>query len=68
MTNRQKLLKENLYDLLCRMNDNITQCNVHDETPCIMAALGEPNRNYYCKMYSPDFNACIATYLGSERR
>lgn len=49
MTNRQNLLKENLYDLLCRMNDNITQCNVHDETPCIMAGSESQTGTIYAR-------------------
>lgn len=63
MTNRERLLKENMYDLLCRMNENILQCNVVNETPCIMAALGDGNRHTFCSMYSPDCNECIRMYL-----
>lgn len=68
MTNRQKLLRENPYDLLSRMNENIRQCNIRDEKPCIMDAIGEPNSHYLCNKHHPDCNACISEYLGSERR
>lgn len=66
MTNREKLLNEAEYDKLIRMNENITQANIHDETPCIMTAIGEPNRNYLCHMYNPDCEKCIQTWLNME--
>lgn len=66
MTNRDKLLKSSEYDVLLRMHNNITQANAHDETPCIMTVIGEPNRNYLCHMYNPDCEKCIQTWLNME--
>lgn len=68
MTNRQKLLQSSEYDTLCMMQENITQANAHDETPCIMTALGESNRNYLCHMYNPDCGKCILSWLNMEVR
>ena len=66
MTNREKLLKEAEYDKLIRMNENIQQANIHDETPCILTALGEPNRHYLCMMYDPDCKKCVQSWLNME--
>ena len=66
MTNRDKLLKSSEYDVLLRMNKNIQQANINNETPCIMTALGEPNRHYLCMMYDQDCKKCVASWLNME--
>ena len=61
--NRDALMAQSLYDMLMKMNDNLMQALYLDERPCIMTAIGEPNRNYRCKKYHPDCANCLASWL-----
>lgn len=62
MTNREKLLHTNLYDLLCRMEENAEN---HPECDaCVIELLGV-DRESYCKMYV-NCNNCIAEWLNER--
>jgi len=60
MTNREKLLKSNIFDVLCDMNKNLLK-----ESPygvCIMQGLDVDREcEYNC-------GECIAKWLGEEAR
>ena len=60
--NRDKIMQQSLYDLLCWMNDNIN----HDEV-CIMDTL-KAYTGARCAKYSSGkcCNQCIADYLNEE--
>lgn len=60
MTNRQKLIETNIYDLLCNINKNLLK-----ESPygaCIMQGL---DVNYKCEY---NCGECIAKWLGEEAK
>ena len=61
--NRDKLFEKSQYDMLRKMNENLLQALYRDERPCIMTALGEPNRNYRCKKYHPNCSDCLAAWM-----
>lgn len=65
MTNREKLLQSNEYDLLCRMNENIrnftSPCN-----PCIYIAFGAKRRLQRCGKFNNDCKECIAAWLNEK--
>lgn len=56
MTNREKLTKTNIYDLLCRINS---------QTPCfcIIQALGDENKPDIC---DDKCDKCIESWLNEE--
>ena len=66
MTNRQKLIETNIYDLLCNMNKNLAKVNPNGV--CIMKALNA-NYNYKCE-YILKYNCgeCIANWLNEEAK
>lgn len=71
MTWRQKLLHTNLYDLLCRMQENIEQANCDDVVkPCIMNALGvsETAALRRCDMYGIHCDDCIAAWMNERSK
>ncbi len=63
MTNRQKLIETNIYDLLCNMNKAITgfQCD------CVMCALTDGEITYSSDCCE-SCGECIARWLGEEAR
>lgn len=67
MTNRQKLIETNIYDLLCNMNKAITgfQCD------CVMEAVtgDKIKNNALCDAFC-DYSCgeCIARWLGEEAK
>ena len=60
MTNREKLLSTNIYDLLLAMNKIIIQLS-HSET-CVIDALEQ--KFFYCEHVTCD--KCIQKYLNKE--
>ena len=66
MTNREKLTKTALYDLLCNMNKNLAKVNPNGA--CIMKALNA-NYNYKCE-YILEYNCgeCIQDWLNEEAK
>ena len=64
MTNREKLTKTALYDLLCNMNKSLAKVNPNGA--CIMKAL---NANYKCE-YILEYNCgeCIQDWLNEEAK
>ena len=69
MTNREKLTKTNIYDLLCRMQRSAFfadselsgLCVIENITGCERPCPGEDSFGYVC----PE---CIARWLGEEAR
>lgn len=60
MTNREKLLKTNIYDLLCEINKNLL--NVDFYGACIMQGL---DVDYKC---GHNCGECIAKWLNEEAK
>lgn len=60
MTNREKLLNTNIYDLLLSLNKELTQIS-HYET-CVLEAL---EKKYIVCEYS-NCDKCIQNYLNKE--
>lgn len=58
--NRDKLMEQSFYDLLCMMNANLRTKPIF--APCIMAALGV-DRMERCMKHKADCDKCIADYL-----
>lgn len=66
MTWRQKLLHTNIYDLLCRMQDNMEKVREQGETPCILNALsGKKEFDRHCG-FRGHCPSCIAAWLNEE--
>ena len=63
MTNREKLIKTNIYDLLCNMNKAIT--GFHCD--CVMHCLTEGEKGYSCEC-GGKCGECIAKWLNEEAR
>ena len=68
MTNRQKLTQTNLYDLLCRMNDNLDT-----SFRCIMDALYDSTTEQHrtakekcLGVYHNQCDKCIQAFLQEE--
>lgn len=66
MTNREKLLKSNIYDFMCNMNKNLAEVNPNGA--CIMKALNA-NYSYKCG-YTWEYSCseCIANWLNEEAK
>lgn len=62
MTNREKLIKTNIYDLLCKINDSF----LDNEGDCILTALGV-DICVRCKVEAT-CTGCIAKWLNEEAR
>lgn len=60
MTNREKLTKTALYDLLCAINKPITEDNCYNM--CVIQALQKPHR---C-ICSGHCDECIQNWLNEE--
>ena len=56
MTNREKLIQTNIYDLLCRINSQMP-CF------CIIQALGDENKPDIC---DDKCDKCIESWLNEE--
>lgn len=61
MTNRQKLIETNIYDLMCEINKNLKEGHRYCE--CIMQAL-----NVRCKCKAYKCSKCIEKWLNEEAR
>ena len=62
--NREKLMEQSLYDMLCSMNANLRTST--EPMPCIMNALGiKPNRDNRCRGFKAECDKCIAEHLNS---
>ena len=63
MTNREKLIQTNIYDVLCNMNKAITgfQCD------CVMCALTDGEITYRSDCCG-SCGECIAKWLGEEAK
>lgn len=68
MTNRESLLHTNLYDLLCRMNDNLDT-----SFRCIMDALYDSTteqhrtaREKCLSVYHNECSSCIQAFLNEK--
>ncbi len=58
--NRDKLLQQSFYDLLCAMNDNLRAFN----SACVMIGLiGYDKKVIRCYEHKADCEKCIADYL-----
>ena len=60
-SNAEYLHKINMYDLLCRMQENLREYNII--SPCILDLLDEQHGND-CN----DCKQCLADWLARERR
>ena len=60
-SNAEWLNKQNLYDLLCGMQENLREYNI--KVPCILELLDEQQWSD-CK----DCKQCLADWLARERR
>ena len=69
MTNREYLIKHtNIYDLLCKMQDNLEHCNKANIEPCIMDAIGLPitDVHYRHMKYNGDCSECIQAFMNES--
>lgn len=72
MTNREKLLQTNLYDLLCRMNETMKRKKMqdnHDIRTCIIDVLNDAGYhpcNGTRRYDDKTCGECIARYLNKE--
>jgi len=68
MTNREKLLQTNIYDLLCRMNDNLDT-----SFRCIVDALYDSTTEQHrtakekcLSIYHNECSSCIQAFLNEK--
>lgn len=68
MTNREKLLQTNIYDLLCRMNDNLDT-----SFRCIVDALYDSTTEQHrtakekcLSVYHNECSSCIQAFLNER--
>lgn len=61
MKNRERLLKTNEYDLLCRIQRNMVQMILSCELPCVLTAIDGQKRE--CHDRCED---CIQTWMNEE--
>lgn len=64
MTNREKLLHTNLYDLLCRMQMNLDDLLVADHNFCVLDLIGV-DTDAYCDGMG-ECEKCIAAFLNKR--
>lgn len=64
MTNRQRLLKTNEYDLLCR----IQKCIDKEHINCVIDAITGNIRDCPIKEYQCDCERCIQDWLNEEEQ
>lgn len=69
MTNREKLLHTNLYDFLCRMQENADD-QQHEPFPCVVGMITGKYPIWRCAEFMNGTHAecekCIAAYLNEE--
>jgi hypothetical protein len=69
MTNREKLLHTNIYDLLCRMQDNADNQH-HEPFPCVVGMITGEHPIWRCEEFMESKRAscdkCIAAYLNER--
>ena len=63
MTNRQKLIETNIYDVLCNMNKAITGFSCD----CVMCALTDGEKTYGTEC-GGKCGECIAKWLNEEAK
>lgn len=62
-TNRDKLIKQDLYDMLCMMNKNLKEFN----NSCVMIGLiGYDKKIYRCYEYECKCDKCLQEWLNME--
>ena len=63
--NRDKLMEQSLYDLLCKMNEAMKKLQDDGHLVCVLDALGVERG--YCKhcVTGIECNECIAQWLNS---
>ena len=70
MTNREKLLHTNIYDLLCRMQENIEKFYVssddNGENICIMDILNAGMVGVRHRVADGNCKKCIAAFMNEE--
>ena len=61
--NREKLMEQSLYDLLCMMNENLRAFN----STCVMIGLiGYDKKVIRCYEYKGDCEKCLQEWLNEE--
>lgn len=72
MTWRQKLLHTNIYDLLCRMQENIENfygsSDDNGENICIMDILGDSMAGVRHRVAEGNCKKCIAAFMNEEAK
>ena len=65
--NREIIMEQSMYDMLCMMNANLrTQIHHYPmalEQPCIMTAIGVKERKARCRDFGADCDKCIQSWL-----
>ena len=59
--NREKLMEQSLYDLLCSMNETMKKLQDDGHTVCVLDALGVESG--YCKGSNLGCEKCISRWL-----
>lgn len=65
-SNAEKLHNMNMYDLLCRMQENENQMFRYGGIPCIIGCITNRLLQYRCIEHKRDCNACIQAFLNEE--
>ena len=61
--NREKLMEQSLYDLLCSMNENLRSFN----SSCVMIGLiGYDKKVIRCYEHKADCEKCLQSWLNDE--
>lgn len=58
--NRERIMNQSLYDLLCMMNANI---RTYPSGLCIMDALGDKERDRRCMKHDANCEKCLQEWL-----
>ena len=65
--NREIIMEQSMYDMLCMMNANLRTLITHYpmalEQPCIMTALGVKDRKSRCRDFGADCDKCLQDWL-----
>lgn len=70
MTNREKLLKMNIYDVLCDMNEKLAFLDI-DEYPCCVIQIFDTGRDCLNIINNHTYRQCgecIANWLNEEAK
>lgn len=70
MTNREKILHTNLYDLLCRMQENAEERAKKQPIICVLSYIENANPLFRCAGYAHrgghDCSSCIADWMNER--